>query len=517
MENSLITDGRVDKKLVELPTEFAGSYQLELSCLKQDWDQIQVGLEPPDDLGMLIAAGMDSSDPCKERRNVLFTFASGWRIIYKPRSLAFDLHFQELLGWLNQQDQQLPRLRLLDCGTYGWSEYREAQECASEAAMERFCKRLGAYLAVLYALSARHVQSENVIAMGEQPLLVDLTEVFHLSEPKVGKQTSYQHPAMQAFIDSVLPIGLLPGRSAPGKPGYRLPRLQGMEVMPWEYSEAFLLGFQDMYCQLIVYHEEILCDWLPRLFTKASLQAVVQRFQSLCKEDLEQQSWHIRISFAAQAIKQPVITPVMMKDLLAQPVQKEVSQQRLVEAACAVGEQLHRWAVYQQGAAAWLGLMALTENEWAVRPTQPDLYNGTSGIALFLGYLGLITGNVRYTELARSAIETVRIEIQQWQRRRHKLTRLGMFSDTPGGAIYLFTHLGTIWKEQALWSEAKGLVDLLSEYIEQDTWLDIISGSAGAIAYLLNLYAVAPAPSTLAAAIRCGEHLLRPRNRNKRA
>src|SRR5207248_8836852 len=96
------------------------------------------------------------------------------------------VHFQELLGWLNERGQQpeLRRLRLLDCGTYGWSEYVEAQECASEAEVERFYERQGAYLAVLYALNAASLHHENVIAVGEQPLLVDLGGLFHPHEPR---------------------------------------------------------------------------------------------------------------------------------------------------------------------------------------------------------------------------------------------------------------------------------------------------------------------------------------------
>ncbi|WP_278562838.1 DUF4135 domain-containing protein [Fischerella thermalis] len=38
----------------------------------------------------------------------ILEFESGWQLVYKPRSLAVDGHFQELLLWLNQQGTHPP-------------------------------------------------------------------------------------------------------------------------------------------------------------------------------------------------------------------------------------------------------------------------------------------------------------------------------------------------------------------------------------------------------------------------
>jgi lantibiotic modifying enzyme len=59
-----------------------------------------------------------------------------------------------------------------------------------------------------------------------------------------------------------------------------------------------------------------------------------------------------------------------------------------------------------------------------------------------------------------------------------------------------------------LFREAGELVALLPELLEKDEMLDIMAGSAGAIASILSLCAIAPSASTLAVAVQCGDPLL---------
>ncbi|HEU5370357.1 MAG TPA: lanthionine synthetase LanC family protein, partial [Ktedonobacterales bacterium] len=74
--------------------------------------------------------------------------------------------------------------------------------------------------------------------------------------------------------------------------------------------------------------------------------------------------------------------------------------------------------------------------------------------------------------------------------------------------IYLYTHLGVLWQDEALLAEAEELVSLLPDLIDKDQGLDVINGSAGCIPGLLSLYHVRPSALTLETAIRCGDRLL---------
>src|SRR5262249_51329701 len=91
-----------------------------LDRLCADWDQIRAAFAPEDDPGLMLEA-RSTGDHHRDGRSVLLlTFRSGFRLVYKPKSLAIDSHFQELLHWLNARGAQPPfqTLTVLDRGSY---------------------------------------------------------------------------------------------------------------------------------------------------------------------------------------------------------------------------------------------------------------------------------------------------------------------------------------------------------------------------------------------------------------
>jgi len=146
------------------------------------------------------------------------------------------------------------------------------------------------------------------------------------------------------------------------------------------------------------------------------------------------------------------------------------------------------------------------ENEryWSLSPLALDLYDGLPGVTLFLAYLGAITQESRYSTLAQTALSTMR---RQWERLKSSINWIGGF-DGWGGAIYTLTHLGVLWDDPALLAEAEAAVEPLLPLIEQDEQFDITAGAAGCIGSLINLYRCSPSERILAAAIKCGDHLI---------
>src|SRR5207253_2966548 len=131
-------------------------------------------------------------------------------LVYKPKSLAIDTHFQELLIWFNERGQHpaFRTFKVIDRGTYGWAEFIQVFECQSEQEVERFYERQGSYLALLYALEATDFHYENVIAAGEHPIPIDLEALFH--PHALHDMILPEHPAHKVMSQSVLQIGLLP-------------------------------------------------------------------------------------------------------------------------------------------------------------------------------------------------------------------------------------------------------------------------------------------------------------------
>lgn len=157
-----------------------------LGRLCGDWEEIQHAFSSDKDPGVLVHVDTEAGDRHRNGRSVaICEFSSGFRVAYKPKSLAADSHFQKFVKWFNQRglSPALPTLQILDCGTHGWVEFVAAESCCSEPELFRFYERQGSYLALLYMLAATDLHCENLIAAGENPVLVDLEAIFQPDAP----------------------------------------------------------------------------------------------------------------------------------------------------------------------------------------------------------------------------------------------------------------------------------------------------------------------------------------------
>jgi type 2 lantibiotic biosynthesis protein LanM len=215
-------------------------------------------------------------------------------------------------------------------------------------------------------------------------------------------------------------------------------------------------------------------------------------------EDLARQLWFTRASLAtlAPARARPLEPAYRLPD--AAPA----GRAEFLAAAREAGDRLGELAVRGADDVSWVGLAAVRERAWSLVPLGADLYDGLPGVAFFLAYLGAVTGEGRYTRLARAALATLRKSL-----RPEAVPGVGAFAGW-GGLVYVWAHLGSLWQDGALLAEAEGFAGRLAERVETDESLDIIDGSAGGALALLALEACRPSAKTLGAAARCGERLL---------
>ncbi len=242
---------------------------------------------------------------------------------------------------------------------------------------------------------------------------------------------------------------------------------------------------------------------VAEFFQESGLHQAQKCVNLLDEQDLARQVWVINAALAC-----------LVKDTshgdnsirLFHPAQAELSRARLLEAASALGDMLERTAVWRAGTAGWMSIVQPSEHEWALLPAGLDLYNGLPGIVFFLAHLAVLTEEERYLRLARAGLQNILVLLKHPQR-QEALGSIGAFSGW-GGLLYLFSHLGRLWGEPALFQQAEELAQALPSLIERDERLDVMAGAAGCIAGLLSLHTVAPSPAILEAACRCGERLL---------
>ena len=177
-----------------------------------DWEELRSLLSPEQDPGALTGLNGGAGDTHREGRSVMIAeFASGFRVVYKPHSLAVDQHFGDLLEWLNRRGEHPPfrTLKTLERGSYGWVEFVTAHGCETPEQVWLFYERLGALLALLYVLDATDFHYENLLAAGEHPVLIDLEALFHPRVDHLLASPSLEF-MQRAVTQSVLRIGLLP-------------------------------------------------------------------------------------------------------------------------------------------------------------------------------------------------------------------------------------------------------------------------------------------------------------------
>ncbi|HEY0753118.1 MAG TPA: type 2 lanthipeptide synthetase LanM family protein [Ktedonobacteraceae bacterium] len=239
-------------------------------------------------------------------------------------------------------------------------------------------------------------------------------------------------------------------------------------------------------------------------FPLSGLELVREGIQRMSEGDLERQSWIIRASLACMEMNRKDVKPGRNLDL--QPAQAVATPAQLIAQARAIGERVLELAVNDEETIGWLVVNLLAGVEWSPVPAGPDLYNGLPGITLFLAYLGEISQEKHYTNMARKAVQTIqkmfvpRAQVWHWN-------TVGAF-DGIGSLLYLCAHLGSLWQDDTLYQEAREIVQLLPELLGEQKPFDMLSGCAGTIGALLSFYAAAPDEETLRVAVRYGDYLL---------
>ncbi|MDJ0675016.1 MAG: type 2 lanthipeptide synthetase LanM family protein [Calothrix sp. MO_167.B42] len=267
---------------VESTAEFIQRLQGDLSALELTFSQ-------KESLGKVTHIQTSMSPTYKGGRCVLaITFFSGVKVLYKPKDLAMDVAFNQLLNWCNQQNISLSfkLTKILNRQGYGWVDFIPHQACENEIAVQTFYKRAGMLLSLLYLLGANDCRNKDIIANGEYPILIDSDILMH---PVVESSDQPQ----DWLKDSVISTGFLPswkGNQASANPkdtsplgciypqpvdssrewkfintdwmqlvakttilppGNNVVILEEKTVSPHNYIEEIVVGFQEVYHLLL--------------------------------------------------------------------------------------------------------------------------------------------------------------------------------------------------------------------------------------------------------------------------
>ena len=226
-------------------------------------------------------------------------------------------------------------------------------------------------------------------------------------------------------------------------------------------------------------------------------------------------AWQIEVirqntSSVSTSTGRPVVN---RRQLLRSDVSRVPPREIFVAEADKIAAEFSSHAVRKGPGAAWIGVDWLGDSDVSQLVTLgPDLYNGVSGISVFLAAHAAVTGHEAPRELALAGIAGLRKSLRS--RSAARLARsLGLGGATGlGSIVYALAVISKCLHDDELLADAHVAAGLFTDdLIAADKLLDVIGGSAGGILGLLRLYRDTQSSDAIERATKCGEHLLAQR------
>ena len=570
--------------------------------LAADWDML------PDALGCDLSRTLPRSLSFGEgdfhnggQSVIIVTCDDGQKCVYKPRDIAVEAAFDDLLGGLNDAlgDDVFFRVRSLPRAGYGWVAFIAAEPCKNKEEVTTFYERIGGLLAVLHLLGGFDLHQENLIGHGAYPVVVDLETLFFSfknssflgrDDPFLGAAT---YPAVKALLGSVMSTLMLPqharnenvsgiagGDTAPrmalrynpdrNRVEYQQagtvdflnrPTLDEQAVSPGPYAADIERGFARLYGHFAGNKAIYASDKGPIAQVAAHMTRVVVRDTQIYTTLLEQ-SWHpallghpanlvvhfLQIWQAAADTPSTIpLVPYELEQLLAGDVPYFTQGPMGVQIMTGGGEVVAGYTLDRSGFAAmqdrlaamslqdmalqcwiirgaletdlrdgkgtyarpdvttlapdaemralglvhaavmqhaqrgnglldWLTVTPTPDEKLMLAPVDVTLYNGISGLTLYLAYHAAVTGGP-VTDAQEAFANLERQIADDWG----NFPTPGAMSGL-GGAAYCMTHLAVLWGRPALFDRAFELLIHDAALVAGDDGLfDITVGAAGLI------------------------------------
>jgi lantibiotic modifying enzyme len=153
------------------------------------------------------------------------------------------------------------------------------------------------------------------------------------------------------------------------------------------------------------------------------------------------------------------------------------SAQTLISTAARIGDRICELAIEDGDRCTWLVPEMVNLRRLGTSVAGFDLYDGLSGIALFLAQLGALTGEVRYSRMAEAAM---REALALCRHQSVSSAKLGAFQGI-GGLCYALVHLAAAAHRQDLAMEASAIIRKFASRATRTADLDLITGMAGFI------------------------------------
>lgn len=233
-----------------------------------------------DDFGEIEEITTDGADLHNDGKCTSVIRTERGSFLYKPHDLQADRLYAELVRKYFSEYTQAAGCLCME--NYGYSEFVSRKPAEDEAAVRRYFRRFGALSSLFQTLGSTDIHMENLFAVGEYPVLIDLETLLcptrqYRSEFQKSKS---DQTFLNDFARSVYLSGILPGHDPEDKmnplfessdTAYSLPYIGRRKYTVYGYEDDFLEGFAEGYRKCMQIREEL------RTFMKAFRSIPIRR------------------------------------------------------------------------------------------------------------------------------------------------------------------------------------------------------------------------------------------------
>ena len=232
--------------------------------------------------------------------------------------------------------------------------------------------------------------------------------------------------------------------------------------------------------------------------------------------DLEQQIAILEAAFASKVLPQsnPSIkdsqTVVDISDLNSH----SISDDALINESTQIALEIQKRAIQaKSGSMSWIGLGYMQDSDsFELRALGHSLYDGSCGVALFLGALDFVQNSTEHHDTIYGSLHSLRNFFADsdldLQKQYAASIGIGGFTGL-GSIIYTFSRLSHLMNDDTLLETANAVSELIDfEMIQTHEKCDLLAGLAGTILALLSLYDRTQNSHLIDKAKACGQRLL---------
>lgn len=402
---------------------------------------------------------------------VIFTDTS--KIIFEHYSLENEVLINKVILLINNKLVKKHRLvirKSLNYFEYGFSEFIEPLEINCDEVGNSYYFKAGQLLSVIYILNLHGIKSGNIINTCYYPLLQELQDVFNIFEKDI-KYNSSENICEDILKFSVYNLNSLPELK------HDLNEVQ---------CTCIKEGFQYMY-NIIINNKLEIIEHLRKLFENRPiyLRSIIPKMYGLSEYDLRRQLYFIDIRFLKN------INEKTSSVFSCNENPCSIKKDYFLQLATSLGDH-----IIQKGIMGckdftinrtWISTI-IKENYDGCRDLyfpNYNLYDGDSGIALFLLYLGSLTNKDYFRKVALEAMENSMERINNLDMDIN--ASWGIFKGI-SGELYTFSKIYAETKNDNIKAVLEnGMVHML-EALKKNQTINVAEGSSGILALLLSIY-----------------------------